>query len=992
MIGAVFVGRSEEIERGRRAVETAERGEGALVAFTGEAGIGKTRLADAVASIAAQNGARVAWGRCWEAGGAPAYWPWIQIFRALGLDDEVFGTDEHVAGNVDARNVRFRQFDRAVAALKKAATESVLVIVLDDLHMADVPSLLLLQFLARALRGTKILAICTYRDAEARLVPEVGAALAKIAREGDAMAVRRLSKDDVLAWLRTSAPNADDALAERVHKTTEGNALFVHELLRVRGTPGEGDLPDGLRAVLDEHLARVAPEVRSTLEIASVLGRDVDPRAVAVLAGAPVGTIEEHLRAAHESGLLTSPAGGNRLAFAHILVRERLYSTLAPTRRAGLHEKAGEHVLETKGDLATAAHHFAEARSKRAAETLLAAGRAANGKLAFEDASRLAMRGLEMLEGATEREELAVACDLEMLLGETLLREGSSDAGKEACVRANARAKAIGDAERQARTALAFSTEMLSGVVDDRMVLLLGDALEALPPGDSALRARVIARHAASLVPPKHLDQVPGIKQAARDSVAMAERVGDAETRFYVMRFASSALGYLVTTKDRWEHAEKMALLIDELHRPIEFLNVGCWIVCTRREQGRIAEADAMRERIERVAADFPQPHYQWRLPMLRSNFALLRGDIAEAERLGKEAFDTDPTSVMCRMHYALHRFGIAHVGDDPGRIAAEPIFERLVTIGAGAMFRAWRSAAFGDHDGAARNIEELLLLPGHFIGILLAGEAARLLGDRALAERIYPALAQHARDNMAFWASHGALFFGPTERIAGEVAAMLGKTEEARAHFEEAIRICERMQALPFLEKSKRGLAALGGPSSKRPERRPEQIAITKDGEMWHVTSSAGVSFRLKDAKGLQYLSDLLARPGQELHVTQLAELADEFTGDAGPVLDAKAKDAYKRKLEDLRDELEEANRFGDQRRAERAQEQIDALADQLSAAVGLGGRDRKVGSHVERARINVQRRLKDAIQRIEEQDSALGKYLFAAVKTGTYCSFTPF
>ena len=137
----------------------------------------------------------------------------------------------------------------------------------------------------------------------------------------------------------------------------------------------------------------------------------------------------------------------------------------------------------------------------------------------------------------------------------------------------------------------------------------------------------------------------------------------------------------------------------------------------------------------------------------------------------------------------------------------------------------------------------------------------------------------------------------------------------------------------------------------------------------MWRVSSSTGTSMHLKDSKGLQYLAELVSRSGQELHVTQLAELG-ETPGDAGTVLDERAKRQYKERLEALRDQLEEARGFGDTRREERAQSEIDAIAEQLARAVGLGGRDRKLGSQVERVRINVQRRLRDAIQRIEEYD----------------------
>src|SRR5205823_5521343 len=116
------------------------------------------------------------------------------------------------------------------------------------------------------------------------------------------------------------------------------------------------------------------------------------------------------------------------------------------------------------------------------------------------------------------------------------------------------------------------------------------------------------------------------------------------------------------------------------------------------------------------------------------------------------------------------------------------------------------------------------------------------------------------------------------------------------------------------------------------------------------------------KDAKGFSYLAELTSQPGRELHVTQLAGI-DELGGDAGPALDARAKAAYQERLHGLRERLEEARSHGNFAVAERAEEEIDALVTELARAVGLGGRDRKVGSLVERARINVQRRVKDAI-----------------------------
>src|SRR6185436_3710439 len=125
------------------------------------------------------------------------------------------------------------------------------------------------------------------------------------------------------------------------------------------------------------------------------------------------------------------------------------------------------------------------------------------------------------------------------------------------------------------------------------------------------------------------------------------------------------------------------------------------------------------------------------------------------------------------------------------------------------------------------------------------------------------------------------------------------------------------------------------------------------------------------------------------EFHVLELSGSDATAGGDAGEVLDAAAKADYRARLESLKDELEEARTFNDPGRAARAQEELDFIADELAAGVGLGGRSRKAASNAERARVNVQRRLKDALKRIEEQAPDLGRALSRAVRTGTFCVF---
>ena len=139
-----------------------------------------------------------------------------------------------------------------------------------------------------------------------------------------------------------------------------------------------------------------------------------------------------------------------------------------------------------------------------------------------------------------------------------------------------------------------------------------------------------------------------------------------------------------------------------------------------------------------------------------------------------------------------------------------------------------------------------------------------------------------------------------------------------------------------------------------------------------------------------MDYLDHLLCNPAREVYVLALAG-AGEGPEDAGAILDEKAKQQYRLRVEELEDQLAEAEGMGDRGRATKAREELEALADQLAAAVGLGGRDRKAASNVERARVNVQRRIKDVIRRIGEHDAPLGRYLDATVRTGTYCVFNP-
>jgi len=165
------------------------------------------------------------------------------------------------------------------------------------------------------------------------------------------------------------------------------------------------------------------------------------------------------------------------------------------------------------------------------------------------------------------------------------------------------------------------------------------------------------------------------------------------------------------------------------------------------------------------------------------------------------------------------------------------------------------------------------------------------------------------------------------------------------------------------------------------------------REGEYWAV-GRPGTVVRLRDSVGMHHLAQLLTDPGREFAAV---ELAARRVGvclpptSAGEVLDARARDEYRRRIADLRDEIEEAERFGDLGRMGRARTEVAIVARELARAVGLGGRSRVVGSCAERARVNVTRTIRDAMRRIADQEVWMGHHLVTTIRTGTFCRYAP-
>jgi predicted ATPase len=277
-----FVGRVHELTDLVSALEEATSGRGSLVLVTGEPGIGKTRLMSELARVGSERGVRVVTGRCWEEGGAPPYWPWLQVIRALGgaLEELVVFTNSTGAPRSTPRAVmpeggRLRLFDVVAAFLTAASSERPILVVLDDLHAGDEPSLLLLRYLGDALAEARILLVASYREADKR-VRELSDAFAELARVGRRIPLRGLEPADIEAYVATVTESTVSRRdVARLHEVTGGNPFFLGEVVRLLAA-GEslderaGDpllrIPEEVRALIRRRVAALPREAVATLD------------------------------------------------------------------------------------------------------------------------------------------------------------------------------------------------------------------------------------------------------------------------------------------------------------------------------------------------------------------------------------------------------------------------------------------------------------------------------------------------------------------------------------------------------------------------------------------------------------------------------------------------------------------------------------------------------------------------------------------------------
>ena len=1029
MIGTrTLFGRDAERAEIGAALDRAAAGQGGLVLLVGEPGIGKTRLADEASDDARARGFEVIWGRCWEGEAPPAYLPWAQVLRALPAPAAgrpaalapvlpELGPTRPAAGEAAG----FELLEAVLGELTAAAARRPTLVVFDDLHAADAGSLRLLDFVARSLRGQRLLVLASYRDVEARLSPDGARLLGRIAREGRSLPLGRLAPAETaaLAEARVGRP-LPRALVEDLQRTTEGNPLFLAETIELLAARGELErrpdgaavIPTGVDDVIRGRLARLSPPARRALQIASVLGREHDARLGAeLIASHGVGDPGAALDEAEALGFVTRP--GDRLRLSHALVRDAIYASLPTGERHPLH-LAASRLYETAagaGDAGLEAAHHAllalpEGGAARAVGLAQRAAAELAGRLAFEAAAEMYERALRALP-VVPSDPLA-RCDLLVALSRCLISSGAVAAAKARALEAAALARAAADGRRLSAAALAFGSEIRIAVVDPALVGLLEEALAALPADDASVRPIVMARLAAARQPSLNPEAESTL---ARQAIALAREGGDPEV---VLRTLHAALAALA---DYAPPTERLSLVTElgaaALARGDRALAIQARMraFIDRVELGDVAGADAEVAAMEALGREVGHPRYLWRPLLARAMREIMSGRFDEAERLRSEAAAIagridDPNFPIV---YAMQAYGLglerggeaelraagARLGElfpgAPGDTAWRPVMTAHAMVRAGFVDDARAEWARVPHQHP--------MLTGESLAMILAGETAAALGDRERAAAFEPRL-KGLSGHYATFGQMGLTWLGPVDRVLGLLAAARDGFDEAEALLRRALAQARAVGAAPFVARVERDLAALaarrGLPHPPSVVATPQPLTMAAEGDVW-VLSQAGRVLRLRASRGLAMLARLCAEPGREFHVLDLggAGAADGApgvdTGDAGPVLDAQARAAYRERYEDLEQQIADAEADNDPARAAKAHAEREQLAEELARGVGLGGRERRAGAAAERARVNVQRRLKDALDRIAAADPELGRHLSRSVRTGTFCVYEP-
>lgn len=687
--------------------------------------------------------------------------------------------------------------------------------------------------------------------------------------------------------------------------------------------------------------------------------------------------------------------------------------------------------------------------SFRAVEYAGLAGRDALGALAYEEAAAHFQRALEGLNRAPEVPP-ASRCEFLLGLAEALMNSGATQRAEPHLREALRLARQSGAARHLAAAALLSAAHLDFNAPDENAAALLREASDALGADAPALRARTLARLAIVLAgDPAAADAAAGqavrVARQSGDPAALAAALGARQHVLWGTQNPGAALAGATEIVAAARTAGDPERELDGHVLRLTHLLESCDGAAARRELTQIERlAGLLRQPLAQLVARSRGST----LAVLDGDFPLAASQARLAWEIGNRASLPDAGAVLWGQLFAVW---LETELPDGGEDQMEQILRGLVasshlsTAHAAALVLidaehgAWEQARGRFGELATTGVAAMRPDMVYIWALALLARGCCVLGSRQHATDLYQALLPFA--DRAAVAAGAVMCAGSVSRYLGGLAALSGQTAAAQTHFQVAIAHHRRLGARPLLARTLHEYAQLlvaraaGSDLARAAEALAEARAIAgecgmtklaailneqqavtaglvmleREGEYWAVRH-AGTVARLPDSLGLCYLDVLLRNPGRELAALDIIQLASTrpastapaATAPSGPaqhpvtvtaaddILDARALTQYRRRLAELDDDLAEAERWNDTERASRARGERDFLFRELASATGIHGRPRRLGSESERARINVTRAIRSAIDRIRTHNPGAAAHLDQAVKTGTYCSYT--
>jgi eukaryotic-like serine/threonine-protein kinase len=854
----VFVGRERELDRLRKAFDEAFSGRGSMVMLVGEPGIGKTRAAQELETYARMRGAQVLWGRAHESSGAPAYWPWVQVGDAyntargladLGPDTQGKGPElvrlfpwlrqgmnigepEQLA---DPEAAQFRFFDAYATFVRAMSNRTPLLIALDDLHWADKPSLLLLEYLARELTRLRVLIVCTYRDTDLSRTHPLSEALAALNREAgfQRVVLRGLSRGEVAGYIRAVAnvtPRPE--LLDRIFEETEGNPFFLSEVVNLLTQEGKltesiSDIavPDGVREALGRRLDRISEEANELLQVAAVVGREFAYDTLTLLGERDEDALLRLIEEAIEARVIEEMEQPGRYKFTHALMQETLLDELSTTRRVRIHGQVGEALERRWGARADEratrlALHFVEAamvsprHAAKAVHYAKLAAQQAEAQFAWDDAATHYEHCLTLIGDAADglgEDEAALL----VAMGICARNGGSPRPAWRSLMRAITLYRERDDGAGAARATL----EALGiPAAIDRYVPLVRDALETLASGDPYLEARLLSfvvdySGAFQMTPQEAANAEQRLLQlidAHNFEDVRALRVASEAAKAYSEGAFERAAELAAEVYERFAALGQVRLAANQLMaRATSLLTAG--LLDQGREAAEEALAHARRHRLvyfERIAAD------------LAGSVLLARCDFEAFDRASEDR-GADTSYLMdllraTRAEMAGSSERAVAALPDPAGVGGQKAFLTHVHAGrARVLSNAGRERAA--QDDYRRMREALRGMPWARVSNGIAvhpfalglDEAVTALGDDAFARAMYEM--GPAAGTYDFGSVHSV------KRVLGAIALHLGEIDAAEERFREGLAWCERERCPIEAGRCLQGLAEV---SERRGER----------------------------------------------------------------------------------------------------------------------------------------------------------------------------